>query len=70
MPPRYRIFFSPEGEWYVAAKLSDGSVDVLYEGHGKERAYEAILKDMGVVVPRLEREMDAGTYEPVPGDWA
>jgi hypothetical protein len=69
MPSRYRIFRSPDGDWYVAARRSGGSVNVLYQGHHKAQAYEAILEDMGVEVPCFERNMDAGTYEPLPGDW-
>jgi hypothetical protein len=65
----YRIFVSESYDWYVAAKRTAAEPQLLYEGHDLEKAYELVLKDMGIKIPILERDMESGTYEPVREDF-
>jgi hypothetical protein len=69
MKTPYRIFTSEGGDWYIAAKRVDGVTTVLFENHDSSGAYEAIVKDMGVRVPMLERDMSRGGYDPKTMDW-
>ena len=66
----YKLFMSTEGDWYVAAKRTKDVPAVLYEGHNQEQAYEAILADLGVSIPLVEKDMDdSGTYIPTKKDF-
>jgi hypothetical protein len=66
----YKLFMSTEGDWYVAAKKTDENPIVLYEGHHHELALEAIVQDLGIEIPIVEKDMDdLGTYIPAKDDF-
>lgn len=68
----YKIFVSEGWDWFVAAKKGKLKPEVLYEGHDKDRAYESILKNLGISVPIEERSgmEETGTYIPKKKDFS
>jgi hypothetical protein len=65
----YKIFTCVDGDWFVAAKSIHGEPIVIFEGHSREQAYEAILEDMGVKTPFIVKDMESGNYTPVREDF-
>ncbi|MBS3164142.1 hypothetical protein J4439_01810 [Candidatus Woesearchaeota archaeon] len=66
----HKIFASEGGDWYVLARKGTPPI-VLYEGHHRELAYEALFRDLGISVSIEERDMDdIGTYIPTEDDFA
>lgn len=71
MKAKYRIFTSPDGDWFVLAKLIDGAmfVHTLYEGHSRALAYEALLGDLRAEYDIREVPMENGSFRPRPKDF-
>lgn len=72
----YRLFASPDHDWYMLAHLShqgdgEAAVRVLYEGHHRGQAYEALMRDCGIKVPSADERqgMGDGSFAPSPEDW-
>jgi len=65
----YRIISSEEGDWFIAAKKTGRRIRVLTQGHSRAEAFAAVLEDLGVEVPVVERDMGEGTYKPRARDW-
>jgi hypothetical protein len=66
---QYKLFSSPDEDWFVSAKKEGKNVSILYEGHGKDEALAEVLKDLGFEINPEEKKMDSGTYEPTVRDW-
>jgi hypothetical protein len=65
----YKIFTSPDGDWYVVGKDAEPKPIILYEGDAREKAYESILKDMGIIAACEDRAMPHGSYIPLKKDF-
>lgn len=70
----YKIFTSEERDWFVAAKMEKGKSkpQVLYEGHDKDCALDAILKDLGydIIIEERSGMEETGTYIPTKKDFS
>lgn len=66
----YGVFANEFDDFYVTAKLENGNVSVLYEGSGRDGAFETILFDKGLTVSIEERDMETGTYVPTIEDFS
>lgn len=71
----YRIFASPDHDWFMLAvgyiHRWNGELrgPVLYQGHSREKALEAMIEDMGFEVPETQERTFDDTYEPKESDW-
>jgi 6-phosphogluconolactonase/glucosamine-6-phosphate isomerase/deaminase len=66
---RYSIISSVEGDWTIAASKEGNCIVALSGGHSRSQALEAILKDLGVEVHHVERDMGDGDYFPKKNDF-
>jgi hypothetical protein len=70
--PRYKIFTSDGGDWFVAARFTPETreIKVLSEGHDYDDALKAILDDSKIQFGFVVRNMSqSGTYQPKQSDW-
>ena len=69
MAKQYALINSEEGDWYIAAYRDGNAIVALSGGHSRSQACEAILKDLGVEVSYVERDMGDGDYFPKKKDF-
>jgi hypothetical protein len=70
MSKQYAVISSVEGDWHIAAYREKNATVFLFQGHSLEQCYEAVLKDLGVEVNLVERDLSKGNYFPKKKDFA
>ena len=70
MSKQYTVIGAAEGDWHMAASRDKNAIVFLFQGHSREQCYEAVLKDLGVEVNLVERDMSKGDYFPKKKDFA
>jgi hypothetical protein len=65
----YRLIFDPGGTWFIVGKKTGDEIEVVYEGKTLHVAFRAILDDLGIEVPSVQRKRCDENYSPKAKDW-